>query len=168
MGLPCRECTVCVVDGDADSRRSLVGQLRAHGMTVLAFECAEAFLESQDRMQVGCLILEVDLPGMNGLALQGLLNQRQIPLPLIFITSSADVASAVRAIQNGAVDFLQKGPDSSRLITVLHRLVTAIRTGRSAQWRPHPYAPASDAWRNRPPSQPGNSAAFRSLPYRVE
>lgn len=167
MGLSCRECTVYVVDGDTDSRRSLVGQLQAHGLTVLAFESAEAFLQNHDRIKAGCLILELNLPGMNGLALQHCLNQRQISLPLIFITSSPDVASAVRAIQNGAVDFLRKGPDSSRLIAVANRLVTAIRTGRSAQWRRHPYAPSIDCWRDVRQAQPRDSAVFRSLPKHV-
>jgi FixJ family two-component response regulator len=168
MGLPCRERSVCVVDGDADSRCALVGQLQAHGLTALAFESAEAFLESHDRIQAGCLILELNLPGMNGLALQRCLNQLQISLPLIFIASSADVASAVSAIQNGAVDFLRKGPDSSRLIAVANRLVTAIRAGRPAPWRRHPYAPPTDCWRNIRQTQPSNSAAFRSLQKHVE
>lgn len=144
MGLSCCECTIYVVDGDADSRCSLVGQLQARGLTVHAFESAEVFLENHDRIQAGCLILELNLPGMNGLTLQCCLNQLQISLPLIFVTSSTDVASAVRAIQNGAVDFLRKTPDSSRLIDVTNRLVTAIRTGRSVQRRRHPYAPSSE------------------------
>ncbi len=168
MGLSCRECTVYVVDGDADSRCSLVGQLQVHGLTVLAFENAEAFLENYDRIQAGCLVLELNLPGMSGLALQRCLNQLEISLPLIFMTSSADVASAVRAIQNGAVDFLRKGRDTSRLIAVANRLVTAIRTGRSAPWWRHPYAPSIDGWRNVRQVQPCNSALFRSLLKHVE
>ncbi len=161
MGLSCRECAVYVVDGDADSRCTLVGQLQAHGLTVLAFESAEAFLENHDRIQAGCLILELNLPGMNGLALQRCLNQLQIWLPLIFMTSSADVASAVRAIQNGAVDFLRKGRDTSRLIAVANRLVTAIGTSRPVPWRHHPYAPSPDCWRNVRQAQSCNSAVFR-------
>ena len=161
MGLSCRECTVYVVDGDADSRCSLVGQLQVHGLTVLAFESAEAFLENHDRIQAGCLILELNLPGMNGLALQRCLNQLQIWLPLIFMTSSADVASAVRAIQNGAVDFLRKGPDSSRLIARVNRLCAAIGTSRPVPWRHHPYAPSPDCWRNVRQAQSCNSTVFR-------
>jgi len=140
-----QECTVYVVDGNADSRGSLVCQLEAHGMTVVAFECAEDFIENYDEFRAGCLILELNLPRMNGLALQDFLNQRQIPLPLIFITSSRDVASAVTAIQNGAVDFLRKGPDISPLLNALSRVVRAIRIGRSDGWRRHPYAPPNYA-----------------------
>lgn len=163
MGLSCRECTVYVVDGDADCRCSLSGQLQADGLTVRAFESAEAFLENHERVQAGCLLLELNLPGMNGLALQRCLNQLQIALPLIFMTSSADVASAVTAIQNGAVDFLRKGPDRSRLIARVNRLISAIRTDRSASWGRHPYAPPTDCWRNVRQAPSCNSAVFRSL-----
>lgn len=136
-----QECTVYVVDGNADSRRSLVCQLEAHGMTVVAFACAEDFIENHDEFQAGCLILELNLPRMNGLALQDFLNQRRIPLPLIFITSSRDVASAVTAIQNGAIDFLRKGPDISPLLHVLSRVVRAVRIGWPSGQQRHPYAP---------------------------
>lgn len=168
MGLSCHECTVYVVDGDADSRCSLVGQLQNHGFQVLAFQSAEAFLECHDRIQAGCLILELNLPGMNGLSLQRYLNQLQIFLPQIFVSTSADVSSAVTAIQNGAVDFLRKGSDSSRLIAVLHRLVTIIQSGRSVQWRRHPYAPSTGCWTNVRQVQPCNSAEFRSPMKHVE
>lgn len=130
-----------VVDGNADSRGALVCQLEAHGLKVAAFECAEDFIENYDEFRAGCLILELNLPHMNGLALQDFLNQRQIPLPLIFITSSRDVASAVTAIQNGAVDFLRKGPDISPLLHVLSRVVRAIQIGWPSGQRRHPYAP---------------------------
>lgn len=132
-----------VVDGNADSRGSLVCQLEAHGMTVAEFECAEDFIENYDEFRAGCLILELNLPHMNGLVLQGFLNQRQIPLPLIFITSSGDVASAVTAIQNGAVDFLRKGPDISPLLNVISRVIRTIRIGWPGGQRRHPYAPTN-------------------------
>lgn len=139
------ECIVYVVDGNADSRVSLVCQLRAHGMRVAAFGCAEDFIENYDQFRAGCLILELNLPDMNGLALQDFLNQRQIPLPLIFNTSSRDVASAVTAIQNGAVDFLRKGPDISPLLNALSRVVRASRIGWPGGQRRHPYAPPNYA-----------------------
>ena len=168
MGLSCRECPVFVVDGDADSRGSLVGQLQMHGLTVFAFDSAEAFLEIHDCIQAGCLVLEMNLPGMSGLALQRCLNQLQISLPLIFITSSTDVATAVGAIQNGAVDFLRKGSDNSRLIAIANRLVTAIRTGQATPWRRHPYAPSIDNWRNVLQVQVCHSASLRSQLKHVE
>lgn len=145
MCQPSQEYIVYVVDGNADSRGSLVCQLKAHGMTVAAFEGAEDFIENFDEFRVGCLILELNLPHMNGLALQNLLNQRQISLPLIFITSSGDVASAVTAIQNGAVDFLRKGSDISPLLNVISRVVRAIRIGWPSAQRRHPYAPPNYA-----------------------
>ncbi|MDE1545521.1 response regulator [Dechloromonas agitata] len=148
MGLTAGTYLIYLVDGDADNRDFLVAQFEANGFTVFEFESAEAFLENRDRIQAGCLVLELNLPGMNGLELQSHLNQLQIPLPLIFVASSADVASAVRAIQNGAVDFLRKGSDSAQLIAIANRLVTANRTGKPAPWRHHPYAPFADSWRN--------------------
>ena len=169
MGLSCRECTVYVVDGDVDSRCSLlVGQLQEHGFQVLAFESAEAFLENHDRIRTGCLILELNLPGMNGLSLQHCLNQLQLSLPQIFVASSADVSSAVTAIQNGAVDFLRKGSDSSRLIAVVHRLVTIIQSGRSEQWRRHPYAPSTACWTSVRQVQPSKPAVIRGQMKHVE
>lgn len=133
-------CIVYVVDGNADSRGSLVCRLEAHGMTVAAFECAEDFIENHDQFRAACLILDLNLPGMSGLALQAFLNQRQIPLPLIFVTSSGDVTSAVTAIQNGAVDYLRKSPDISPLLRVLNRVIRALRTGCPCVSRRHPYA----------------------------
>lgn len=168
MGFSCRECTVYVVDGDADCRCSLAGQLQTDGLTVRAFESAEAFLENHDSVQAGCLLLELHLPGMSGLALQRCLNQRQISLPLIFMASSADVASAVTAMQNGALDFLRKGPDRSRLIARVNRLVAAIRTGRAVPGQRHPYAPSPDGWRHVRPALASPSTAFRSQLQHVE
>ncbi|MFN4326043.1 MAG: response regulator transcription factor [Azonexus sp.] len=166
MGLPCRECLVCVVDGDAACRSSLSAQLRAAGLTVCAFDSAEAFLESQEHTQADCLILELNLPGMGGLALQRCLNQRQRALPLIFMASSADVASAVTALQNGAVDFLRKEADCSPLVARVCRLVAAIRTGR-AEPRRHPYAPSPGAGRQGRLAPASRSTVCRSLPQHV-
>jgi len=148
MGLTTGTYLVYLVDGDTDNRNSLVAQFQANGFTVFEFGSAEAFLEHHDRIKAGCLILELNLPGMNGLELQNHLNRLQIPLPLIFMTSSADVASAVSAIQNGAVSFLQKDSDSSQLIAIASRLATANRTGQPIPWRRHPYAPLADSWRD--------------------
>lgn len=148
MGLTSGAYVIYLVDGDANSRRSLVAQFQLNGFTVFDFESAEAFLEKYNRIQAGCMVLELNLPGMNGLELQSLLNQLRIPLPLIFIASSADVASAVSAIQNGAVDFLRRGSDSSQLIAIANRLLTANRTGQPAPWRRHPYSPLAECWRN--------------------
>lgn len=146
MGLSGHTHTVYVVDGDADHRCSLVEQLRAAGMTVLAFDSAESFLASNMHPRTACLILDLNLPGMNGLALQAHLNQRHVPLPVIFMASAADIASAVTAIQNGAVDFVQKSHGNTPIIAAANRLVAAIQTGPPAtSWR-HPYAPATDGW----------------------
>lgn len=147
MGLTSGAYVIYVVDGDANSRRSLVAQFQLNGFTVIDFESAEAFLEKYNRIQAGCMVLELNLPGMNGLELQSLLNKRRILLPLIFIASSADVASAVSAIQNGAVDFLRRGAEFSQLIAIAKRLLTANQTGQPAPWRRHPYSPLPECWR---------------------
>jgi len=99
---------VHIVDDDEAVRSSLRFLIRSVGLAAQPYESAQAFLESYDPRQPGCLLLDVRMPGMSGLDLQQELNQRGATIPVIFITGHGDVPMAVAAMQCGAFDFLQK------------------------------------------------------------
>jgi RNA polymerase sigma factor (sigma-70 family) len=100
---------VHVVDDDASLRRALVFLLESAGWHVAAHDAAETFLAAWvEPAPPGCLVLDIRMPVMSGLELQRVLNNRQIELPVIFLTGHADVAMAVEAMKLGASDFIEK------------------------------------------------------------
>jgi FixJ family two-component response regulator len=115
--------TVFLVDDDAAVRDGLTQLLMAHDMVVRAYANAEDFLEACRPRDAGCIVLDLQLPGMNGTALQSELAERGIDLPIIFLTGYGDVATSVHALKSGAVDFLEKPPSSQVLI---ERVRTAL------------------------------------------
>jgi FixJ family two-component response regulator len=102
------EPTVFVVDDDPAARGSVAALVASHGLKVESFGSAEEFLAARDPAQRGCLIADVRMAGMSGLELQERLAGRGDPLPVIIITGFADIPMAVRAMQAGAVTFLEK------------------------------------------------------------
>jgi len=100
--------TVFVVDDDASVRESLALLMRSIDLDVETFASAPDFLDGYDASRLGCLILDVRMPGMSGLELQEVLEARRLTLPIIFLTAHGDVPMAVKAVKAGAVDFLQK------------------------------------------------------------
>src|SRR6202790_2373247 len=109
------ERTVHVVDDDAAIRRSLELLLDAAGFQVISYDTPLAFLEAAPSLSPGCALLDIKMPGMDGLELQGLLLKGNVPLPVIVMTGKGDVQSAVRAMKAGAVDSLEK-PYSDELL----------------------------------------------------
>ncbi|MEW6249155.1 MAG: response regulator transcription factor [Planctomycetota bacterium] len=103
-----RTPTVFVVDDDQALCESLQWLLESVGLAVRTFPSAEQFLAAYDPADPGCLVLDIRMPGMNGLDLQNRLGGRGITLPVIVITGHGDVPLAVRALRAGAVDFLEK------------------------------------------------------------
>jgi FixJ family two-component response regulator len=99
---------VGLVEDDASLREALVDLLRSAGLRAEAFASAEAFLDRAARERVDCLVCDVHLPGMSGLALQRTLLDRQVPTPIIFLTGDDDPALARQAQQAGAVRWLTK------------------------------------------------------------
>lgn len=99
---------VYVVDADESVRRSLRLLMETLGMDVETFSCAEGFLDRLDPGQPGCLITELDLPGMSGIDLQQHLKDQGMCLPVIVLASNADVRHVVRALHLGALDFIEK------------------------------------------------------------
>jgi FixJ family two-component response regulator len=107
--------TVFVVDDDAALARALARILRIDGWSVETFESAEAFLERWKSNDLGCLVLDVNLPGLDGLALQARLRDAGESLPIVFLTGRGDIPMSVRAIKAGAADFLMKPVDGEAL-----------------------------------------------------
>ena len=105
-----------IVDDDDAVRAALYSLMQAEGIPVQAYASAEEFLERQAQLEPGCLLLDVRMPGMNGLELHELLKEQGAAIPVIFITGHGDVDMAVQAIKAGARDFIEKPFDNDRLI----------------------------------------------------
>lgn len=102
------EPIVFVVDDDQAMRTSLQWLIESTGLKVKTFESADAFLAAYYPGRAGCLLLDVRMPGMSGLELQGYLAREGYQLPVIIITGHGDVAMAVKAMKAGAMDFIEK------------------------------------------------------------
>jgi len=118
------EGTVFVVDDDQAVRTSLDALLRSVGLPVRTFGGAQEFLEGYREDQPGCLVLDVRMPGMSGLELQRTLKERGMAIPVIIITGHGDVPITVRAMKDGALEFLEK-PFSKQLL--LEHVRTALK-----------------------------------------
>ena len=101
-------CLVSVIDDDESLRRALERLIRSFGFPVAVFPSAHEFLLSDRVQDTACLILDMQMPRMNGLQLQSHLTQAGYRIPIIFITAYPDERVRARALQAGAADFLQK------------------------------------------------------------
>jgi len=110
---------VFVVDDYAPVRRSMVRLLHAAGFVVAAFASAEEFLAQYDPQTLGCLVLDVAMPTLNGLELQSLLIKLGSLLPIVFLTGASDIPESVRAMKQGASDFLTKPLDDEELLAAV-------------------------------------------------
>jgi RNA polymerase sigma factor (sigma-70 family) len=119
------EPTVFVVDDDEAMRSSLKWLIESTGMAVRTFDSADAFLAGYSPDWTGCLLLDVRMPGMSGLELQAYLAQAGYRLPVIIITGHGDVAMAVKAMQAGALDFVEKPFHDEDLLASIHRALAA-------------------------------------------
>jgi FixJ family two-component response regulator len=125
--------TVFVVDDEDTVRKALARLVRSAGMTARTFPTAEAFLAESQAVPVSCLVLDVRLPGLNGLQLQEALNRKGYPIAIIFITGHGDVPTSVRAMKAGAVDFLQKPFMGRDLLDAIRRAVNRTRDAVTKQ-----------------------------------
>lgn len=128
-----KKSTVCVVEDDAPVRESLAFLLRQHGFRVKSFATAQAFLDASEAGGPGCLILDVHLTDMSGLDLQECLAKRGIDIPILMISAFADAPEVVRAIQHGAVDFLEKPLDHRKLMRCVRKALALDVTRRRAK-----------------------------------
>ena len=122
--------TVCLVDDDPGVLRSLARVLREDGWQVETFESAEAFLERGETGTIGCLVLDVTMPGLDGLEVQRRLAAAGTLLPIVFLTGRGDIPMSVRAIKAGAVDFLTKPVAFDTLVAAVR---AAIEHGDAAR-----------------------------------
>jgi two-component system, LuxR family, response regulator FixJ len=128
------ERIVHVVDDDPDVRRSLERLLLSAGFTPLLYASGFAVLNATGRLSTGCMLLDVWMPGMDGLELQARLHDLGVRLSLIVMTGHGDVPTAVRAMKAGALDFFEKPFDDERLIAAIEAAFTdAGETGRQIE-----------------------------------
>ena len=125
------EPTVFVVDDDEAMRRSLKWLIESTGMRVQTFDSADAFLRAYAPGWAGCLLLDVRMPGMSGLELQAYLARADHRLPVVIITGHGDVSMAVKAMQAGALDFIEKPFHDEDLLRSIRRAVEADNQTRA-------------------------------------
>lgn len=114
---------ISVVDDNESVREALKGLLRSVGYSVAVFESAENFLRSTRLAETECLILDVRMPGMDGIELQRQLASGKYHVPIVFITAHGDETSRIEAITNGAVDYLRKPFSERALLNAVGRAV---------------------------------------------
>lgn len=115
--------TVMVVDDDPGLRNAMRILLRSVGLESKLFASAQEFLDAYQPSQVGCLVLDIRMPGMSGLELQEKLNERGAVIPVIFMSGHGDIPMAVEAMQHGAFDFLQKPFRDQDLLDRIQRAI---------------------------------------------
>jgi len=112
---------IYLVDDDDFVRESTAYLLRANDLDVKEYDDATQFIEEMDRSRPACIMLDIAMPNLDGLQAQELLNERGIAFPVLILTGQGDVARAVRAMKNGAVEFLEKPYEASKLLQVLDK-----------------------------------------------
>ncbi len=127
--------TVFIVDDDPAVRDSLRWLLESMRLKVLTFESAEEFLNYYTMHMIGCLILDVRMPGMSGLQLQQFLTKQKHALPIIFITGHGDIPMAVRAMQAGAMYFLEKPFEDQILLDYVNETLALDKENQQARIR---------------------------------
>lgn len=115
--------TVFVVDDDKAVREAVHLSLRAAGFLAESYASAHAFLQHFDSERPGCLVLDICMPDMNGLELQQTLSQKDINIPIIFLSGQADVTTSVRALRAGALHFFEKPFDTKALLESIQEAV---------------------------------------------
>jgi RNA polymerase sigma factor (sigma-70 family) len=113
------EATVFVVDDDSSTRELLAWLMKRHGLRTEVFPDARTFLKSYKSEMPGCLVVDLNMPGMSGLELQQYLKEHGVQLPVIFISGRADVPKAVKAVREGAIDFIEKPFDYRRVVSLV-------------------------------------------------
>src|ERR1700682_2458750 len=124
---------VFVVDDDEGMRASIEGLLKSVGLRSECFGTAQEFMRSKRLDAPGCLVLDVRLPGVNGLDFQRELADAGVRIPIIFITGHGDIPMTVRAMKSGAVEFLTKPFRHQDLLDAIHQALDRDRTRREQQ-----------------------------------
>ncbi|MEL7538369.1 MAG: response regulator [Pseudomonadota bacterium] len=126
------DAIVNIVDDDEAVRDAIRLLLGSIGLRVRCFPDAQSFLDQYDSSELGCIVLDIRMPGMSGLRLQELLNERGCSQPIIFITGHGDIPMAVQAMRSGAADFIQKPFRDQDLIDCIHEALNSARAVRAS------------------------------------
>jgi FixJ family two-component response regulator len=125
--------TVFIIDDDESIRASIQGLLKSVGLRSESFPSAQEFLRSGAAASPGCLVLDVRLPGLNGLDFQQQLAEAGVEIPIIFITGHGDIPMSVRAMKSGAVEFLTKPFRDQDLLDAIHQALERDRVRREQE-----------------------------------
>src|SRR6266853_7018433 len=131
--LPPLSPTVFVVDDDAAVRKAVSRLLRSAGIAVTVFACPREFLAQYDPVTPGCLVLDIAMPGFDGLQLQTTLGEKGSSLPIIFLTGHGDVSKSVQAMKHGAFDFLTKPVSARNLLPAIRAAIERDAVARREQ-----------------------------------
>jgi FixJ family two-component response regulator len=123
--------TIFIVDDDAAVRKGIARLLRSAGLSVAAFASPREFLEHHDPKAPGCLVLDVAMPGLNGLELQQSLLANGHELAIVFLTGHGDIPMSVQAMKRGAVDFLTKPVNDHDLLAAVRVAIEKDRLQRA-------------------------------------
>jgi FixJ family two-component response regulator len=118
---------LAILDDDISLQTALQDMFEAEGMRVLGFDSAEQFLQSEARHTARCLIADLRMPGMSGLELQVRLNAERCAIPMIFLSGRGDIPTTVRAMREGAIDFLTKPVEKTRLFAAVNSALEKYR-----------------------------------------
>jgi FixJ family two-component response regulator len=121
---------LAILDDDTSVQSALQDLMEAEGMCALCFNSAEQFLHSGARHKVGCLIADIQMPGMTGIELQAHLKSERCRIPIIFITGRGDIPLAVIAMKEGASDFFTKPVDGTALLNSVESALQRDRANR--------------------------------------
>jgi FixJ family two-component response regulator len=130
---PAEAPTVFVVDDDAAMRAAIQGLLKSVGLRSETFGIAHEFLQRKRPEGPSCLVLDVSLPGVNGLDFQRELADAGVQIPIIFITGHGDIPMTVKAMKSGAVEFLTKPFQDQALLDAIHQALDRDRVTRQLQ-----------------------------------
>jgi FixJ family two-component response regulator len=130
-----KEGTVFVVDDDSSTRELLAWLMKRHGMRAEVYPDAKSFLQGYRPDAPGCLVVDLNMPGMSGLDLQSYLKEHGVAMPVIFLSGRADVPKAVRAVREGAIDFLEKPFDYKRVVALIEECLERDAESRAARAR---------------------------------
>src|SRR5260221_5037129 len=130
MNQPAEPPTVFIIDDDPQVRASIAGLLKSVGLRSELFSTAQDFLDRKQPDGHSCLVLDVRLPGMNGLDFQRALAEKGVPIPIIFITGHGDIPMTVKAMKSGAVEFLTKPFDDQALLEAIYQALDRDRSAR--------------------------------------
>lgn len=123
--------TVHLLDDEPGMLKALSRLLRAEGFHVRAHSSAQAFLKDFQGEEIACLVLDVRMPGVDGLELQRRMNSQGLLLPIVFLTGHGDIPMSVRAIKSGAVDFLTKPVNDTDLLRAVHAAMQKAVSNRA-------------------------------------